>query len=219
MGSRTGIHPTARGYEGIDRHGTVLSLTDQRRLNITLPPSQEQQEIACILGALDDKIELNRRMNRTLESIARAIFKSWFVDFDPVRAKAQVRRDHPDWSDDQINRAACPRLKPDLAALFPDAFEDSELGEIPKGWRVGMLGDIAQEIRDTVAASEIDSRSPYIALEHLPKRCLALDSWATADGVASNKLGFRRGDILFGKLRPTFTKLGRHQSTAFVPRT
>ena len=80
-------------------------------------------------------------MNRTLESIARAIFKSWFVDFDPVRAKAQVRRDHPDWSDDQINRAACPRLKPDLAALFPDAFEDSELGEIPLGWRVTSLAE------------------------------------------------------------------------------
>ncbi len=94
---------------------------------VMVPPLREQQAIACILGSLDDKIELNRRMNRTLESMARSVFKSWFVDFDPVRAKA----------------AGQPPagLKPELAALFPDAFQDSELGEIPKGWRVTGLVD------------------------------------------------------------------------------
>jgi len=104
----------------------------------------DQQAIACILGALDDKIELNRGMNRTLEEMARAIFKSWFVDFDPVRAKAAVRREHPKWTDEQVGRAACPNLKPEIAALFPDAFEDSELGEIPKGWSYVTLGEIAE---------------------------------------------------------------------------
>ena len=83
-------------------------------------------------------------MNRTLEGIARAIFKSWFVDFDPVRAKAAVRRDHPDWTDEQVSRTACPKLKPELAALFPDAFEDSELGEIPKAWKVKTVGDLCE---------------------------------------------------------------------------
>ena len=97
---------------------------------IPLPPLKEQQAIACILGALDDKIELNRTMNRTLEATARAIFKSWFVDFDPVRAKAAGQQP--------------PGLKPEIAALFPDSFEDSELGEIPKGWQVGKLGHIIQ---------------------------------------------------------------------------
>jgi len=112
-------------------------------LEVTIPPLKEQRAIAHILGTLDDKIELNRRMNETLEAMARAIFKSWFVDFDPVRAKAAVRREHPTWTDEQVCRAACPTLKPEIAALFPDSFEDSELGEIPKGWRVRPLDSIA----------------------------------------------------------------------------
>ncbi len=103
----------------------ILNKSAFGNLEILLPPFKEQQAIACILGALDDKIELNRRMNRTLEDMARAIFKSWFVDFDPVRAKASG------------NQPA--GLIPDIAALFPDSFEDSELGEIPDGWEIGKL--------------------------------------------------------------------------------
>ncbi len=81
-----------------------------------------QRSIAQILGALDDKIELNRLMNETLEAIARAIFKSWFVDFDPVRARAEGRQ--------------LAGMDPATAALFPDSFQDSELGSIPDGWDV-----------------------------------------------------------------------------------
>jgi len=106
-----------------------LSLIDQKRLQITLPPVSEQRAIAHILGTLDDKIELNRRMNETLEAMARALFKSWFVGFDPVRAKAEGRD---------------PGLPKPLADLFPDSFEDSELGEIPKGWEVRKLGDLLE---------------------------------------------------------------------------
>ncbi|MCX6092679.1 MAG: restriction endonuclease subunit S, partial [Candidatus Bipolaricaulota bacterium] len=87
----------------------------------------EQRAIAHILGTLDDKIELNRRMNETLEAMARALFKSWFVDFDPVHAKAEGRD---------------TGLPPCVAELFPDSFEDSELGEIPKGWEVQPLGGL-----------------------------------------------------------------------------
>jgi type I restriction enzyme S subunit len=94
-----------------------------------LPPLAEQKAIAAVLGALDDKIELNRRMNATLEATARALFQSWFVDFDPVRAKLDGRK--PDGLD-----------KP-IAALFPAAFQDSPLGPIPKGWAVARLDDIA----------------------------------------------------------------------------
>ena len=89
---------------------------------------QEQQAIAHILGSLDDKIELNRRMNETLEAMARAIFKSWFMDFDPVRAKAEGRD---------------PGLPKNIADLFPDSFEDSELGEIPKGWGVEPISTLS----------------------------------------------------------------------------
>ncbi|HOF67768.1 MAG TPA: restriction endonuclease subunit S [Candidatus Fermentibacter daniensis] len=94
---------------------------------VRIPPVPEQRAIAHILGTLDDKIELNRRMNETLESMARALFKSWFVDFDPVRAKAEGR-----WRRGE----SLPGLPAHLFDLFPDSFEDSELGEIPKGWEV-----------------------------------------------------------------------------------
>jgi type I restriction enzyme S subunit len=102
-----------------------LSLVDQKRLGISLPPIQDQRAIAHILGTLDDKIELNRRMNETLETMARALFKSWFVDFDPVRAKTEGRD---------------PSLPKPLANLFPARLVDSELGEIPEGWRAQPLG-------------------------------------------------------------------------------
>jgi type I restriction enzyme S subunit len=160
---------------------------------VKVPPLPEQRAIAHILGSLDDKIELNRRMNQTLEAIARALFKSWFVDFDPVRAKAAGRN---------------PGLPPDLAALFPDSFQDSELGEIPRGWKVGTLGDVADNPRRGVQPTEIEATTPYIALEHMPRRCVALSDWGTADGLESNKFEFRRGEILFGKLRPYFHKVG-----------
>jgi type I restriction enzyme S subunit len=93
-------------------------------LEIPFPSEDEQEKIANILGTLDDKIELNRQMNQTLEAMARAIFKSWFVDFDPVYAKMEGR-DYP--------------LPPETMDLFPDEMEESELGLIPKGWRVGKV--------------------------------------------------------------------------------
>ena len=96
---------------------------------VPIPPLPEQRAIAHILGTLDDKIELNRRMNETLEVMARALFKAWFVDFDPVRAKAEGRH---------------PGLSKPIADLFPDHFEDSELGRIPKGWEVLSLDQIAR---------------------------------------------------------------------------
>jgi type I restriction enzyme S subunit len=104
-------------------------VTYLRTIEIPLPPLPEQRAIAHILGTLDDKIELNRKMNETLEAMARAIFKSWFIDFDPVRAKAEGRD---------------PGLPKEIADLFPDSFEDSELGKIPKGWRVGTLSDFCE---------------------------------------------------------------------------
>ncbi len=102
-----------------------------KTIEIPLPSLSEQRAIAHILGTLDDKIELNRRMSETLEATARAIFKSWFVDFDPVRAKASG----------EPPESICRRLglTPDLLALFPDRLVVSELGEIPEGWGVESL--------------------------------------------------------------------------------
>ncbi|WP_322628822.1 restriction endonuclease subunit S [Halothiobacillus sp.] len=181
---------------------TVLGIkqSELRKVILTLPPIDEQRSIAHILGTLDDKIELNRHINETLEAIARAIFKSWFVDFDPVRAKASGEA--PD--------SICRRLglTPDLLALFPDRLVDSELGEIPEGWRPGTLGEVAEHPRRGIQPTQILPNTPYIGLEHMPRRCIALSEWGMADGVESNKFKFNIGEILFGKLRPYFHKVG-----------
>lgn len=105
-----------------------LRCADVPHFELKIPPRREQHAIAHILGTVDNKIELNRRMNETLEAMARALFKSWFVDFDPVHAKAE-RRD--------------PGLPQPLADLFPDSFEDSELGEIPRGWTIVRINELA----------------------------------------------------------------------------
>jgi len=101
-------------------------LTTLKAIVVDIPPLSEQRAIAHILGTLDDKIELNKKMNETLEAMARAIFKSWFVDFDPVRAKAEGRD---------------PALPQEIDDLFGDSFEDSVLGDIPKGWHTDTLGN------------------------------------------------------------------------------
>ena len=115
---------------GITRFG--LRKADIGLVEIPLPPLPEQRAIALVLGTLDDKIELNRRINQTLEEMARAIFQDWFVDFGPVRAEMEGRE---------------PYLPPELWSLFPDRLVDSELGEIPDGWQVRSLSDCIELAR------------------------------------------------------------------------
>ena len=115
---------------GVTRFG--LRKADIGIVEIPIPSLPEQRAIAHILGVLDDKIELNRRMNETLEQMARAIFQDWFVDFGPVRAKAEG------WE---------PYLPPELWALFPDRLVDSDLGKIPQGWEVKSLSDCIEVAR------------------------------------------------------------------------
>jgi len=121
-------------------HGGVFDTITRgtfRIIDINLPPLPEQRAIAHILGTLDDKIELNRRQNETLEAMARALFKAWFVDFEPVRAKMEGR-----WRRGE----SLPGLPAHLYDLFPDRLVDSELGEIPEGWGVGTIGDLADVV-------------------------------------------------------------------------
>ena len=126
-----------------------LTVTSLSALALDVPPVPEQRAIAHILGTLDDKIELNRRMNETLEAIARAIFKSWFVDFDPVHAKASG----------EPPESICRRLglTPDLLALFPDRLVDSELGEIPEGWEVKTLSQITSYLNRGIAPKYMEN--------------------------------------------------------------
>jgi type I restriction enzyme S subunit len=106
---------------------------------IRVPTPSVQRRIAEILGTLDDKIQLNRRMNETLETMVRRLFKSWFVDFAPVHAKAALRREHPKLSNADLSRRALPNMAPEIAELFPDEFEESTIGLIPKGWKLSKL--------------------------------------------------------------------------------
>ena len=149
------------------------SRPDFYNLPVCVPPLATQRRIAAILGALDDKIELNRQTNQTLEQIAQAIFKSWFIDFDGC--------------DDLVN---------------------SELGMIPKGWRVGTLGDVMVEKRITVQPQDLSPDTPYIGLANMPQGSITLTEWGLAEEATSAKISFAKGDILFGKLRPYFKKVG-----------
>lgn len=151
---------------------------------VNIPPLPEQRAIVHILGSLDDKIELNRRMNETLEAMARAIFKRWFIDFE-----------FPNENGEPYKSSGGEMI-------------DSPLGPIPKGWEVSYIGDLLQIKRKSVSPEEVPTEFPYIGLEHMPKGSICLDIWGQVGTVKSEKMRFNKGDILFGKLRPYFHKVG-----------
>lgn len=146
-----------------------------------------------MLQGFDDRIALLRETNATLEAIAQALFKSWFVDFDPVHAKQQG--------------LAPAGMDEATAALFPDSFEESAFGVVPNGWRVGVLGDVVQTVKVQLQPSDLHAAIKYVGLEHIPRKSLNLVSWEAAIGLESAKSKFNEGDVLFGKLRPYFHKV------------
>jgi type I restriction enzyme S subunit len=162
-------------------------------LETLIPPIAEQKAIAHILGTLDDKIELNRKTNETLEAMAKALFKSWFVDFDPVRAKAEGRP---------------TGLPAEISDLFPDSFEDSELGEIPRGWKMGRLEEILEI--DPPRQLRRGSISPYLEMKGVPT------SGHNAVDVIGREFSsgskFRNGDTLLARITPCL----ENGKTAFV---
>jgi len=182
-----------------------INLRDIGNLTVPLPPLKDQQAIACILGALDDKIELNRRMNETLQGIAQAIFKSWFVDFDPVRekmereaAKTQGRKEeNQDNSFAPLHPGALV-LNPAIADLFPTEFEDSDLGEIPRGWEVHALPDIL-EINPSRQLSR-GTLAPYLDMARMPTQGHAPDAWIERE--VGSGIKFRNGDTLVARITP-----------------
>lgn len=179
---------------------------------LPLPPLTEQRAIACVLCSLDEMIEVNRRMSRTLEEMVRAIYKSWFVDYGPVRAKAAVRRQHPKWSDEQVSRSACPKLSLEIARLFPDCLEDSELDEIPSGWSVKTVGDLAEVVggstpRTTEAAYWADGPHAWATPKDLSKLSvpvlLETERQITDDGLAQISSGLLPvGTVLLSSRAP-----------------
>lgn len=145
-------------------HGAVFDTITRDTFSqvlVILPPLPEQRAIADVLSALDDKIELNRRMNQTLEELTQTLFKHMFID-NPEREK----------------------------------------------WKIGTLGEIAENIRRAGQPRNFSISTPYIGLEHIPQKSIALSQWGNAEDVSSNKFAFKKGEILFGKLRPYFHKVG-----------
>ncbi len=182
-----------------------------KRFEFNLPPLREQKAIADILGTLDDKIELNRRMGRTLEAMARAIFQSWFVDFDPVVFNAvQARNAIPERFEETAElyreNPEIQGLPEDILDLFPDRFEESELGEIPKGWEIGPLSDIARLITKTIQPK----KKPYILWEHysipaFDESCRPKMEYGNK--IKSGKYLVPKDAVLASKLNPRFPRI------------
>ena len=181
-----------RDYAIIQMTGTSgrqrVPVDSLNNLVVPIPPVSEQQAIAHILGTLDDKIELNRRMNRTLEEMARAISQDWFVDFGPVRAKMDGQE---------------PYLPPELWELFPDELVDSELGEIPEGWEVKSMSAYASLNPESWSKRNFPEDMEYVDLANTKWGTIEstrLFPWKAAPSRARRVL--KLGDTIVGTVRP-----------------
>jgi len=173
------LSPLGRSIVGSIATRTAVSGirgSDLAQLGLPLPPLRVQRQIACILSAYDEMIENIQRRIRTLEAIARAVYRDWFI-----------------------------RLRFPGHEEFPRV--SSSVGDIPKGWQVMQLGEIAENVRRSVPKGALKAPQPYVGLEHIPRRSLALDAWETTTDLGSNKLQFKTGEVLFGKIRPYFHKV------------
>jgi type I restriction enzyme S subunit len=156
---------------------------------VRLPPLSTQHDIGNLLSMLDDRITLLRETNATLESLAQAIFKSWFVDFDPVRAKMEGRA--PEGMDEAT------------AALFPDGFDESELGLIPRGWRMGTLANLSVLSPESWTARKHPEMVLYIDLANAKNNEIAnIIEFAFADAPSRARRVLRSGDTIVGTVRP-----------------
>tara|TARA_Y100000782_G_scaffold113447_1_gene146139 strand:+ start:80 stop:1432 length:1353 start_codon:yes stop_codon:yes gene_type:complete len=181
-----------------------LALFRIEQIAVPCPPLEVQLGIASLLGALDDRITLLRETNTTLEAIAQALFKSWFIDFDPVRAKAEGRQ--PEGAIQGCMSAAegrMPKAAMDAttAALFPDSFEESELGLVPKGWSIGCVGDLANQKKGSVNPLA----SPEVLFEHYSLPAFDSDQapvFELGQQIKSNKTPLPDEAVLLSKLNP-----------------
>jgi type I restriction enzyme S subunit len=195
--------------------------SDLLKISLRIPRDLHQQRaIGHILGTLDDKIELNRRMSETLEAMARALFKSWFVDFDPVRAKMEGR-----WQRGQ----SLPGLPAHLYDLFPARLVDSELGEIPEGWEVGTLADFSTLNPEVWTQETRPGRIKYVDLSNTKwGRIEVVTSYEAAKAPSRAQRVLRPADTIVGTVRPAngsyafISESGLTGSTGFAvlrPRT
>ncbi len=176
--------------DGMDSGSAIPSTSREAfyGLRVRVPPAEEQRAIAQILGTLDDKIDLNRRTNETLEGIARALYRSWFVDFDPVRAKAE---------------GGDPGLPEYMADLFPDSLEESELGEIPTGWRVVTVADVAEINAQTLGRADRLDVIDYIEINEVMRGEVAsIVRYERGAEPSRARRRLRHGDAVLSSVRP-----------------
>ena len=146
-----------------------------------------------ILFAIDSRIDLLHETNATLEAIAQASFKSWFVDFDPVRAKSEGKL--PEGMDEAA------------AALFPNSFENSALGEIPKGWEIKNLGQVAYNVKSRIKNAEDWKNLDLLDLSRMPRKILFPFEYGKGKELSTSVFEFKKDDCLFGAVRPYFHKV------------
>lgn len=195
-------HPSVREWIVRHAHGATMPNLNTSILSacpFLEPPIEEQRAIAHILGTLDDKIELNRQQNETLEAMARALFKAWFVDFEPVRAKMEGR-----WQRGQ----SLPGLPAHLYDLFPDRLVEAELGEIPEGWESVSASHLIEFNPSEPLRKETEA--PYIEMAALPTS----GSWPEPPILRpfGSGMRFRNGDTLLARITPCL----ENGKTAFV---
>jgi len=182
-----------RALAGSGSTRAYIGITDQLNLPILLCSIAEQRAVAAILAALDNKIELNRKMSATLEAIARALFKSWFVDFEPVRAKAEGRD---------------TGLPPETAALFPNSFERLGIFSYPAGWKAKPVSEVVAVNPPTTLAG-VDM-APYLDMANVPTQGFAVHR--VVDRRVSSGSRFKNGDTLLARITPCL----ENGKTAFV---
>jgi len=187
-----------------------IVLKDFKNISIKTPPLEIQKKISVILKSLDKRIQLNLAVSQSLEDIAQTIFKSWFIDFDPVKAK--MAGETPAGMDTAT------------AALFPDSFEKTELGLIPSGWKATKLSSSLKLSKSTVKAGPFTEYVPYVPIDQIGARDIFLKNSMHGFEAKTSLVSFKKDDILFGAMRPYFHKVvlapfdGTTRTTTFVLR-
>jgi len=199
-----------------------VPITAQKKLSVIVPPIQEQNAIASILECFDSKITLHKKQNQTLEQIAQAIFKSWFVDFEPVKAKIKVLEAGGSEEDAILaamqaisdkDKAQLTQLQTEnpenynqlrtTAELFPSAMQDSELGEIPEGWNYGLLSDISELNKSSWTKRTLPSEIEYVDLANTKKGIIENTSrYAANEAPSRARRKLSKGDTIIGTVRP-----------------
>ncbi|MGQ4613653.1 restriction endonuclease subunit S [Acinetobacter junii] len=196
----------------------TLNLKDVREIGIPIPPREERDSITKIIDSIEKKTLLNTQINQTLESIAQAIFKSWFIDFDPVRAKMAAKQEGQDpelaamctisgKSEEELQQMADDDFAElqATAALFPDELVESELGEVPKGWELQQFKDIAKYTSNKISLNDLTLEN-YISTENMLSEKKGIEKASSLPKVNSVP-AFKKGNILVSNIRPYFKKI------------